>query len=749
MKKRGVFLLLLLFFLFPSLGWSISWNKEKVDDGDNPILILDIYSHPYLAYTDNGKVKYAYRAEAGWQVEEVGNGENPTLALDANGQPHLAYTSGGKVKYAYRAEAGWQVEEVGEGENPSLALYANTQPHLTYTDNGKVKYAYTEIQEGWHMEVVDELDYQPPFWIRHRKFFIDSNDHPHIVYYITTDHGFIKHEFWDGSKWHSEEIPVEGYVIDSVLDSQDRLHFVYNYVEENHQYYNYNRYYVKYLYPDPVGSGWKTEIVDSRQRDIETEEDVNLEALSLALDSNDRPYILEAETIDYPYLRGQHVPSNTFLKVAHRGEEGWVKEIIASAAQRKTSSIMYSFGEIAPLILDSQNHLHLFFVKHGPQLSYCEECSIIDCENTLYAKNLMMGYDHLIYKYYDTIWNTHEIDTASKPDGLIVNTVYCNYGTLYCECNYQLTGKYNISYLRPFLDNEGHVHLIYDVIHWINGRGDFVDKKHKYFDEIGFHQDDLNGGLRFLKQFYIYSIAIDSMGHLHVLCAPYLETYLRTSNPNFHILKYLYWNGNNWYLEWSYNSGEHKISTPDLKLDSQGTPHIFWFESSSGIKHAYKIERVENPTLIVKVSGSGKVTSEPDGINCPNICTTAFAPSSEVTLYAQADEGYRFSGWSGDCAGCGNNTECTITMDSDKTCTAGFEGPYQPKTGDVTGDGNIDIIDALAVARYVVGLQVNSFHPEAADVNCNGKLDIIDALSIARKALGLPVRGWCGGSPRP
>ena len=65
--------------------------------------------------------------------------------------------------------------------------------------------------------------------------------------------------------------------------------------------------------------------------------------------------------------------------------------------------------------------------------------------------------------------------------------------------------------------------------------------------------------------------------------------------------------------------------------------------------------------------------------------------------------------------------------------------------GDVTRDGEIDIVDALFVARYVVGLSVSNFDASAADVNCDGKVDIIDALFIARKAVGLPVTGWCGG----
>ena len=64
--------------------------------------------------------------------------------------------------------------------------------------------------------------------------------------------------------------------------------------------------------------------------------------------------------------------------------------------------------------------------------------------------------------------------------------------------------------------------------------------------------------------------------------------------------------------------------------------------------------------------------------------------------------------------------------------------------GDVNGDGEITIVDALLVARHVVGLSVSDFDASAADVNCDGEVNIIDALFIARKAVGLPVTGWCG-----
>jgi hypothetical protein len=58
--------------------------------------------------------------------------------------------------------------------------------------------------------------------------------------------------------------------------------------------------------------------------------------------------------------------------------------------------------------------------------------------------------------------------------------------------------------------------------------------------------------------------------------------------------------------------------------------------------------------------------------------------------------------------------------------------------GDVDGNGKADIIDALKIARYYVGLTPTSFDPSHADVNASGTVDIVDALKIAQYYVGLP-----------
>jgi hypothetical protein len=61
--------------------------------------------------------------------------------------------------------------------------------------------------------------------------------------------------------------------------------------------------------------------------------------------------------------------------------------------------------------------------------------------------------------------------------------------------------------------------------------------------------------------------------------------------------------------------------------------------------------------------------------------------------------------------------------------------------GDVNEDGLINIVDALLIAQYYVGLNPD-INTLLADVNCDGVINIIDALLIAQYYVGL-VDSFC------
>jgi galactosylceramidase len=77
----------------------------------------------------------------------------------------------------------------------------------------------------------------------------------------------------------------------------------------------------------------------------------------------------------------------------------------------------------------------------------------------------------------------------------------------------------------------------------------------------------------------------------------------------------------------------------------------------------------------------------------------------------------------------------------DSTITPSPTSPPE-NPGDVNGSGTVDIVDALLVARYYVGLDPSGFDLLHADTNCDGAIDIIDALLIAQFYVGL-ITGFC------
>ncbi len=81
--------------------------------------------------------------------------------------------------------------------------------------------------------------------------------------------------------------------------------------------------------------------------------------------------------------------------------------------------------------------------------------------------------------------------------------------------------------------------------------------------------------------------------------------------------------------------------------------------------------------LNVTTVGSGKVTSNPAGIDCGATCIASFIPKvcqgscvETVTLTATPTAGSSFTGWGGACSG--TALICTVTMDAAKSVTATF-----------------------------------------------------------------------------
>jgi len=151
-----------------------------------------------------------------------------------------------------------------------------------------------------------------------------------------------------------------------------------------------------------------------------------------------------------------------------------------------------------------------------------------------------------------------------------------------------------------------------------------------------------------------------------------------------------------------------------------------------------------NPYVSVYITPPGKEYNYPVTITYPTETAVTLSAAGYYTVGAPP---LVFSYWSGDVSG----TASTITIDVNgvKTVTANYSindvitpSPTAApcmynKLGDINGNGIIDIVDALFVAQFYVGLNPFPFGLCAGDVNRDGKVDIVDALRIAQCYVGL------------
>ena len=69
-------------------------------------------------------------------------------------------------------------------------------------------------------------------------------------------------------------------------------------------------------------------------------------------------------------------------------------------------------------------------------------------------------------------------------------------------------------------------------------------------------------------------------------------------------------------------------------------------------------------------TGSGAVSSDPQGLNCGATCSKTFTAGTQMTLTASPSPGSQFTGWAGACAAAG---ACTFSMSANTAVTATFD----------------------------------------------------------------------------
>ena len=131
--------------------------------------------------------------------------------------------------------------------------------------------------------------------------------------------------------------------------------------------------------------------------------------------------------------------------------------------------------------------------------------------------------------------------------------------------------------------------------------------------------------------------------------------------------------------------------------------------------------------LTVEVTGTGRITSLPAGIDSTSTTSCLFPPNTVVTLQARTTNGSNsfFSGWSGD--GTGSFRDLTITLDAPKTVTAGFGSQGWPS-------GNLIFVSST--------VQASSLGVSGFDAVCNS----LATTAGINNAAGNGFRAWVSTS---
>jgi dipeptidyl aminopeptidase/acylaminoacyl peptidase len=75
-------------------------------------------------------------------------------------------------------------------------------------------------------------------------------------------------------------------------------------------------------------------------------------------------------------------------------------------------------------------------------------------------------------------------------------------------------------------------------------------------------------------------------------------------------------------------------------------------------------------TVALAPTGGGTVTSAPDGLACPPVCSTEFDRGASVRLEARSNGALAFLGWTGACFS--RSASCVVSMDGEKRVAASF-----------------------------------------------------------------------------
>jgi hypothetical protein len=216
---------------------------------------------------------------------------------------------------------------------------------------------------------------------------------------------------------------------------------------------------------------------------------------------------------------------------------------------------------------------------------------------------------------------------------------------------------------------------------------------------------------------------------------------------------------------WTIAQQTKLINQEGMTVDKQNRVHVISRENVNGTNYQMHYYRDTNGTwhrintnITTKVwDNRSKIAFDADGnvyAIMPHIqIASATAPNySDWSVVNTADDGRFFHSEplidfgslraNGDLyvfaqAGTTSSTSSAIYVLKYKLNPQVVQTPEPGLLGDVNNNGTVEIVDALLVAQFYVGMNPSGFDQSKGDVNRNGTVDIVDALLIAQYYVGI------------
>lgn len=265
------------------------------------------------------------------------------------------------VAVSVKADLSWNIQVVdkatgvGSGFCP-IVMDANNIPHIAYSGAPRIRYASLD-GPAWSIQQFDYGGYA-------HDLVLGANGTP----CITSGFESLVYGQWNGSCWENQTVTTDHTVYSSLaLDSSGKPHIAYVSGDE-----------VKYASQND--SGWSIQTVDKMP-------EIN-SVVSLALDSNDTPYIMYSNPTSYVDNQGI-ARSSVIIKLATLKNSHWnIESVLASS----------NFDEFGNMVLDSKGYPH-FLAMEG---------HFISTTNTTYLSTILHA------SWNGSAWNTQKVISTDR-----------------------------------------------------------------------------------------------------------------------------------------------------------------------------------------------------------------------------------------------------------------------------------------------------------------------------------------------